>query len=1116
MSAPPIPRALTASTYSQRDHWDDASPCPICGRNGWCRITRDRQMVLCRRAMRPDGVERKVRDGVAYLHRLTPGELPEFDVSAAEDEAPAVQPAPPTKCDAVYRALLAACPLTADHLAALQARGFTSDQIAAAGFGSLTDADPVPATFQALGGRRVLDDVPGFFQGRDRDYRVAGGTGLLIPVRDAEGRIARMRLRVDDPKGGGRYRYLSAAKGFNAAKSGVAVHVPVGARALGADPSTPWVLTEGELKAERVVLAWQRPALGIPGVGSWPLALPVLAAVGARAVCLAWDADARTNPAVANALRAAVVGLSGAGFAVSIATWHAPLGADGKPSPKGIDDALAVGEPITVHEGLAALEALEAIVAGAKPDPAADAELVIARAVEAVREKRRAPGDVLEDRAVIDAVAVVLEHAPERWPALRERLKAVKVAPKALQDAARIVRRQQANAAAVETTDDRVAIRLHEDEEPREVSEAVEALAGVPTLFARGETLVEVRAVTQEEAEPADGSTPRVQRSPGAPTARLVPGPRLREMIATRARFYREVVEDDGGVKRIPARVPEYLVPEVRERGDWPRVRSLTSIAESPFLRPDGTLCTTAGYDDATGVLLPRAPALPALPEAPTREDAQAAAAVLLDLVADFPFASPAHASAWLAALLTPIARPALGTEAVPLFLVDGNRMGTGKTRLVQLIAEILFGRSMAVSTISEDEEMRKNITTIALSGDPAVLYDDTTWLGGKVLCRLLTNPGAWRDRLLGFNREVVLPVTATFYASGNNVAVHGDVVRRVLHVRLVTQDVNPDARQQFTRPRILQDVRTHRGEYLAAALTILRAYCAAGRPEQPMPAWGSFEAWSDLVRGALVWAGQPDPYEVTEQLRAEHDDARTGLVALVEGWAEVVRARGGAPLSAREAIATLAADDDEVLRRGGAQRFGLLREALAVLCGADGGRLPSAKALGKTLASHRETVVACSDGVLRSIARAKADRKGILRWTTTEAPAARPVLAVPTTTEAEPVATAEPTDEPTAGAVPGLPGLPGSFPPSRGSGEFLRDEDFTCTRVEGPRNPAQPANPAPGSEPTSGPVSTAPAPAPVTVPDPPPDPDAPDSCATLGCPYPALSGDRWCVGCAG
>jgi hypothetical protein len=29
------------------------------------------------------------------------------------------------------------------------------------------------------------------------------------------------------------------------------------------------------------------------------------------------------------------------------------------------------------------------------------------------------------------------------------------------------------------------------------------------------------------------------------------------------------------------------------------------------------------------------------------------------------------------------------------------------------------------------------------------------------------------------------------------------------------------------------------------------------------------------------------------------------------------------------------------------------------------------------------------------------------------------------------------------------------------------------------------------------------------------PDADNPDRCATLGCPYPALPGDRWCVRCA-
>jgi putative DNA primase/helicase len=55
------------------------------------------------------------------------------------------------------------------------------------------------------------------------------------------------------------------------------------------------------------------------------------------------------------------------------------------------------------------------------------------------------------------------------------------------------------------------------------------------------------------------------------------------------------------------------------------------------------------------------------------------------------------------------------------------------------------------------------------------------------------------------------------------------------------------------------------RAQLVAAGLTVLRGYSAAGRPDMRLPPWGSFEGWSKLVRGALVWAGEADPGETRE-----------------------------------------------------------------------------------------------------------------------------------------------------------------------------------------------------------------------------------------------------------
>jgi putative DNA primase/helicase len=59
-----------------------------------------------------------------------------------------------------------------------------------------------------------------------------------------------------------------------------------------------------------------------------------------------------------------------------------------------------------------------------------------------------------------------------------------------------------------------------------------------------------------------------------------------------------------------------------------------------------------------------------------------------------------------------------------------------------------------------------------------------------------------------------------------------------------------------------------NRGKYIAAILTIVRAWQAAGRPGKlaQLPSYG---AWSDYVRSPLVWLGKADPVVTIGELRS-------------------------------------------------------------------------------------------------------------------------------------------------------------------------------------------------------------------------------------------------------
>jgi hypothetical protein len=85
--------------------------------------------------------------------------------------------------------------------------------------------------------------------------------------------------------------------------------------------------------------------------------------------------------------------------------------------------------------------------------------------------------------------------------------------------------------------------------------------------------------------------------------------------------------------------------------------------------------------------------------------------------------------------------------------------------------------------------------------------------------------------------------------------------VRRVLMCRIEVDTERPQERKGFKYDLEGGHAVTHRSELLSAALTILRAWHCAGRPMPALPSWGSFTAWSGVVRAAIVWTGLPDPF---------------------------------------------------------------------------------------------------------------------------------------------------------------------------------------------------------------------------------------------------------------
>lgn len=476
-------------------------------------------------------------------------------------------------------------------------------------------------------------------------------------------------------------------------------------------------------------------------------------------------------------------------------------------------------------------------------------------------------------------------------------------------------------------------------DEHRVIREVIDALAADPDLYQRGGQLARVIWI-------ADSNSPR-------PVIRILEPPTLREMITRCALVGVWIEGKDGKYKFAPQHPPAWMINGIHSRGEWPGIRTLSGIRRAPVLRPDGSIHQTPGWDEATGVLYLPGEAFPQIPTDISMDDASASIEVLLELVSEFPFASAAHRSALIAALLTMVTRHAF-IGNTPLFLVDANTRGAGKTLLAQVAGHIALGYDLPVATYAHDPtEMRKVITTMTLAGEPVVLLDNLSGVvGNETLDRALTG-GRWWDRMLGANKQVDLPMTTTLIATGNNISIAADTARRTIHIRLETDLERPEDRSGFRRADLMGYVRTHRAALYMHAVTIVAAYLRAGSPDVGLRPMGSFEGWSRVIRGAIVWLGYPDPFDTREDLELVADTGKESVAMLLEALA----------LYDPEDRGIVVAEMLAMVYAGGLAPSGhdaavvALRTAIENLC-PNGGKPPVARQVSAKFKAYRRRVV--------------------------------------------------------------------------------------------------------------------------------------------------------------
>ena len=317
----------------------------------------------------------------------------------------------------------------------------------------------------------------------------------------------------------------------------------------------------------------------------------------------------------------------------------------------------------------------------------------------------------------------------------------------------------------------------------------------------------------------------------------------------------------------------------------------MTGVAGCPILRPDGTVAAAHGYDRLTGLYLH----LNGVVYPPLLSVAEGVA-LLNDVLCDFPFEKPAHKTAAMSAIVTLVCRHAF-PGCAPLHAVNANTAGTGKGLLTDLNTVISEGRR---GPLLAAQGWRRVAEADHRGGNRRLAVHR---LGQSQDQARRRSPGERADfRALGRSRPGRQPHGR--HAPLPDLVRHGQQ-HRADRRHAAARRPHPLANRFGTTgyeaglpprrpPRLCPE------ESPAACdggAVIPAGYIKAGRPDQHLSPWGSFEGWSALVRSALVWAGLPD-CDTREELIDVADEDTEVLSQLLDAWAQLP-----APMSVAAAV---------------------------------------------------------------------------------------------------------------------------------------------------------------------------------------------------------------------
>lgn len=370
---------------------------------------------------------------------------------------------------------------------------------------------------------------------------------------------------------------------------------------------------------------------------------------------------------------------------------------------------------------------------------------------------------------------------------------------------------------ATKKQDKRIVLPIRPDDLEGMCEVARGALRGLPNLYERLGSVVDVQAGQPRNLAPAN----------------------------VEERLSRVVVFTRGEDKvSCPRTVRDALVAQSG-------LPPLKAIVTTPILTATGRVVATPGYDEETGYYL-HAPVPIVMEKTTNKKDAVIALRRLRSITGEFPWADTESFLSWVACGLTIIGR-SLIHGPTPCFLIDANRAKCGKTLLMQLLAEVTCGVQAPSIGYLTDQELDKTLLAYARTAPPLLLIDNVRRKIGDTTLERWATTDTISGRLLGHSQVVSGAWQTVIAITANQTGVVGDMLPRLIVSRLETDTNTPESRT-FTQPHLIQWVRDHRAEMLQCFFDIMITYLQANSPLTGGRTKGAYEAWTRVVRDPLLW----------------------------------------------------------------------------------------------------------------------------------------------------------------------------------------------------------------------------------------------------------------------